>query len=127
VLGKNARGEAADSNTVQSEDCNVGETCRRSKNNPRHKLNPEGVLFSCVPNLSSMKAFVIVLRYYVPLMILLLEIFKHERTRIQQRKLMCISKGDEAKRNVTLELLARVGYVCKTGARNWRSMFIWGP
>jgi hypothetical protein len=74
-----------------------------------------------------MKAFVIVLRYYVPLMILLLEIFILERTRSQQHKLTCISEREEEKDNVTLELSARVGYVCKTGTRNWRSSSIWGP
>jgi len=127
VLVKNARGEAADSNTVQLEDCAVEEGLRRVNSNPRHKQDPEGVMFSCVPYLSSMKAFLIVLRYYVPLMILLLESFKLERTRIQQRERMCISERAEEKHYIPLELTARVGYVCKTGVRNWQSSFIWGP
>lgn len=127
MLDKKARGEATDSNTAKLQDCTVGEGTRRVNSNGRHKLNPEEVLFSCVPYLSSMKALVIVLRYYVPLMILLLEIFKPERTRSEQRKLVYIYEREEEKHSVTLEVPARVGYVCKTGARNWRSSFIWGP
>jgi len=127
MLGKKARGEATESNTVKLQDCTVGEGTRRVNSNRRHKLNPEEVLFSCVPYLSSMKALVIVLRYYAPLMILLLEIFKPERTRSEQRKHVYIYEREEEKRSVTLEVPARVGYVCKAGARNWRSSIIWGP
>ena len=60
-------------------------------------------------------------------MILLLEIFKPERTRSEQRKHVYIYEREEEKRSVTLEVPARVGYVCKAGARNWRSSIIWGP
>lgn len=127
MLGKKTRVEATDSNTVKLQDCTVGEGTRRVYSNGRHKPIPEGVLFSCIPYLSSMKAFVIVLRYYVPLVILLLEILKPERTRNEQRKFRCSYEREEEERSVTLEVSARVGHVCQTGVRNWRSSFVWGP
>ena len=127
MLGKKARGVATDSNTVELQDCTVGEGTRCVHSNRRHKPIQEGVLLSSVPYLSSMKAFVIVLKYYVPLVILLLENLQPERTTSQQREFQYSYEREEEKRSVTLRVSARVGHVCQKGAKNWRYSFVWGP
>jgi hypothetical protein len=123
----NARSKATGSSTVKLQDYILGEDSRHVHSNRGQNLNPEEALFPFIPRLSSMKAFVTVLRYYVSFMILLLEIFKPERTRSEQSVHLYSYGREEKNRSVMLNVSARLGYVCKTGARNWRSSFVWGP
>ncbi|GFG34211.1 hypothetical protein Cfor_00108, partial [Coptotermes formosanus] len=123
----NARSKATGSSTVKLQDYILGEDSRHVHSNRRQNLNPEEALFPFIPRLSSMKAFVTVLRYYVSFMILLLEIFKPERTRSEQSVHLYSYGREEKNCSVMLNVSARLGYVCKTGARNWRSSFVWGP
>jgi hypothetical protein len=122
----NGRGKATDSNTVMKlQDCILREGSRHVHCNCRQNLNPEGVPF--IQHLSSMKAFVIVLRYYVPFIVLLLEIFKPERTRSEESTLIYSYEQEEKNQSVKLDVAAPLGYVRKTGTRNWQSSFVWGP
>lgn len=123
ILDKNARGNVTDSSTMKLQGYVVGEGSRDVDSDCRQELNPEGVLSSFIPYLSSMKAFVIVLRYYVPLIILLSKIFKPERTRSKQKEPVY---SYEKSNCVMLDISAAVGYVCKKGTRNCRSSFVWG-
>jgi hypothetical protein len=85
-------------------------------------LRPDRVQFSPLTRLSSMKAFIRIVRCYVPFVILLMEIFRPQRTKDEQ-----IKQIHEYERSELLQLSAALDYVCKSVRKNCGSLPAWGP
>jgi hypothetical protein len=82
---------------------------------------PDGVQFSPVTRLSSMKAFIAIVTYYVPCVILLMEILKPQRTKDEQTR-QIYKYEHERNHSDVLELSAALDYVCKSVRKNCGSL-----
>jgi hypothetical protein len=114
------------SNKVELLDEGAGMTDSNCRQQDIEYLQPDGVQFSPVTHLSSMKAFIRIVRYYVPFVILLMEMFRPQRTKGEQTR--HISKYDhERNRSEVLEVAAALDYVCKSVRKNCGSLLAWSP
>jgi hypothetical protein len=89
-------------------------------------LQTDRVRFFPVTHLSSMKAFITIVRYYMAFVILLVETFKPQRTKDEQTKQIHMYEHEEDLSEV-LELSASLDYVCKSVRKNCGSCACWSP